>query len=103
MNIVTYNYMQFEEHIFIYIGYKEETFKDEGGEILEHVFQRSYALPITGSVQSQIGWVFKQPDLMKDVLAHGRALDELIFKSAFQPKPFYDNLYVYKLSIIIFI
>lgn len=84
--------MQFEQHIFIYIGYKEETFQDKGGEILEHVFYRSYGLPITGSVQSQIGQGFKPyPDLIKDVLAHGGALDELIFKSAFQPKPFYDN------------
>lgn len=91
MNVITYNCMQFEQHICIYIGYKEETFQDKGGEILEHIFYKSYGLPITGSVQSQIGWGFKQPDLMKDVLAHGRALDELIFKSAFQPKPFYDN------------
>ncbi|KAK4826107.1 hypothetical protein QYF61_005245 [Mycteria americana] len=48
------------------------------GETLEHVAQRSCRCPIIGSVQSQVGWGFEQPDLLKDVPAHSRgALDDL--------------------------
>ena len=50
-------------------------FYDEGGETLEEVAQRSCGCPIIGSVQSQVGWGFKQTDVVKDVPAHGRAVE----------------------------
>ena len=46
-------------------------FYHEGGETLEQVAQRSCRCPIPGSVQGQIGWGFEEPDLVKDVPAHG--------------------------------
>ena len=49
-------------------------FCDEGGETWEQVAQRSCGCPITGSVQGQVGPGFEQPDLVKDVPAHGRGL-----------------------------
>ena len=45
---------------------------------------------VTGSVQGQDGWGFEQPDLVKDVPAHGLE----IFKHPFQRKPFYDSMIV---------
>lgn len=39
---------------------------------MEKVAQRSCECPIISNVQCQIGWVFEQLDLAKDVLAHGR-------------------------------
>lgn len=41
-------------------------------EALEQISQRSSGCPVTGTVQGQVGWVFQQPGLVKDVLAHGR-------------------------------
>ena len=54
-------------------------FYKEGGETLEPVAQRGCGCPIIGSVQSQVGWGFEQPGLVKDVAAHGRGvgLDDL--------------------------
>jgi len=37
--------------------------------------QRSCACPISGSVQGQVGWGFKQSELVTDPPAHGRTLD----------------------------
>ena len=31
-------------------------------------------VPIIGSVQGQVGWGFDQPDVVEDVLAHGRGV-----------------------------
>ncbi|KAK4830934.1 hypothetical protein QYF61_014307 [Mycteria americana] len=45
-----------------------------GGETLEQVAQRSCRCPIAGSVQSQVRRGFEQPDLGKDVLAHGTSV-----------------------------
>ena len=42
--------------------------------MLEQVAHRSCGCPITGSVQSQVGWGFGQADLVKDVRAHGRGV-----------------------------
>jgi len=33
-----------------------------------------YRCPIIGHLQGQAGWGFKQPDVMKDVPAHGRSV-----------------------------
>ena len=52
----------------------EEILYCEGGETLEQVAQRSCGCPIPGSVQSQVGWGFEQPDLAEGVRAHGRGV-----------------------------
>lgn len=51
----------------------------ESGETLEQGTQRSHGCPIILSVQGQVGQDFGQPDLVKDVPAHGMGfgLDEL--------------------------
>ena len=54
---------------------KEEVLDCEGGEALEQVAQRSCGCPIPGSVQSQAGRGFEEPDLVEDVPAQGRGLD----------------------------
>ena len=46
----------------------------EGGETLEQLARRGWGCPIPGSVQSQAGWGFEQPGLVKDVPAHGQGL-----------------------------
>ena len=71
------------------MGHKEEILYDEGGETLEQVAHRSCGCPIPGSVQGQVGWGFEQPDLMKDVPAHGRGAG---LEGPFQPKPFCDSV-----------
>ena len=45
--------------------YKEEILYLEGGEALEQIAQRSCGCPITGDVQSQIGWGLEQPSLVR--------------------------------------
>ena len=47
---------------------------DEGDETQEQVVQRSCGCLIIGSVQDQVGRGFEQPDLVKDVPAHGRGV-----------------------------
>ncbi|KAK4830141.1 hypothetical protein QYF61_008568, partial [Mycteria americana] len=49
-----------------------------GGETLEQVATRIFICPVPGSVQSQIGQVFEQPDLVTDVSAHTEGLDQII-------------------------
>lgn len=39
----------------------------DGGETGEQVEQRNCGCLITDYVQSQVGWTFQQPDLVKDV------------------------------------
>ncbi|KAK4811149.1 hypothetical protein QYF61_019790 [Mycteria americana] len=58
-------------------------FYDEGGETLEQVAQRGGRCPIIGSVQGQVGRGFDQPNLVKDVPAHGRGfgLDDAFYDS----------------------
>lgn len=46
----------------------------DSGETLEQAAQRSCGCFITGSVQSQYGWGFKQPDLLESVPNHGRGV-----------------------------
>ena len=53
---------------------KGEAFYDEGGEALAQVAQRNCGWPITGNVQSQVGWGFEQADPAKDVPAHGKGV-----------------------------
>lgn len=55
------------------------TWANKVGETLEQVAQRSCVCSITESVQGEVGQGFEQPDLLKDVSAHGRAvrLDDL--------------------------
>jgi len=50
-----------------------------GGKTQEEVARQSCGCPIIGSVQSQIGQGFEQPDLLNDVPAHGSGdgLDDL--------------------------
>jgi len=50
---------------------RKKNFYNAGSETLEQVVQRSCACPILGSVQSEVRWGFEQPDLLKDVPAHG--------------------------------
>jgi len=47
--------------------------------LCEQFAQRSCECSVTGSVQSQVGWGFEQPDLVKDVPACGMGvgLDDL--------------------------
>jgi len=41
---------------------------------MEQVAQRSCGCLLPGSVQGQVGWSSEQPDLVEDVLAHGRGV-----------------------------
>lgn len=36
-----------------------------------------------GSVLDHTGWAMERPDTVKDIPAHGRDLDKIIFKNAF--------------------
>ena len=45
--------------------------KNEGGETLEQVAQRSCGCPLPGIVQGQVGWSSEQPGLVEGVPAHG--------------------------------
>ena len=54
---------------------RKKFFYNESGRTLEQVAQRSCGCPIPGGAQGQVGWGFEQPDLVKDVPAHGRGLD----------------------------
>lgn len=47
------------------------TWANKVGETLEQVAQRSCVCSITESVQGEVGQGFEQPDLLKDVPAHG--------------------------------
>jgi len=51
-------------------AYKEEIFYSKVGETLARVAQRSGRCPITGNIQSQVGWGSQQPDVVEDVPAH---------------------------------
>lgn len=39
------------------------------------VAQRNGGCPISGNVQSQVGWVLEQPGLLEGVLVHGREVE----------------------------
>lgn len=56
-----------------------EAIYDESSESLELVVQKGCERPIILSVQSQAGQGFEQPNLVKDILAHGSrvGLDDL--------------------------
>lgn len=56
----------------------EEFFYGQGGETLQRAAERSSVCPVIESVQGQLGESFEQPDLVKDVPACGRELDQLI-------------------------
>ena len=62
------------------IAHKEEMFYDESGERLEQIAQTSCGCAILGRVQGELGRGFEQRDLVKDVPAHGRRVDSMIFK-----------------------
>lgn len=53
-------------------GSRKKYFDDEGSEALGQVAQGSRGCLIRGSVQSQVGQSFKQPDLVKDIPPHRR-------------------------------
>ena len=42
------------------------------------------------SLQSQAGWGFEQHGLVEGVPAHGRGVEQMIFKGLFWPKPLHD-------------
>ena len=46
---------------------RKKFFHDECGETLEQVAQRGCGCPIIGSIQSQVGRGFEQPDPSEDV------------------------------------
>jgi len=56
------------------------------------VVQRSCGCPIIGSVQSQVGQCFEQPDLVKGGPAHGKGFELNDLDGPFQPKQFYDSV-----------
>ena len=58
--------------------------------MLAQVAQRGGRCPIPGTIQGQVGRGSEQPDLVEDVPAHGRGLDEMNFKRPSQPKLFFD-------------
>lgn len=58
---------------------------------MEQVVQRADGCSLLGNIQGQVGWSSEPHDLAKDASAHCRGLGEIIFKSPFYPKPFYDS------------
>lgn len=51
-----------------------DLFYTEGGETVKKVAWKSSGFSITGSVHVQFGQGSEQPDLVKDIPAHGRRL-----------------------------
>lgn len=61
-------------------------FWDECGETLEQVGWRNCGCPIMGSIQSQVGWSFERPGLLKDVPANGRKAGTRLYLWSLQTK-----------------
>ena len=70
----------------------EEILYNEGGGTLERVTQRGGRCSTSGSIQGQVGWGSKQPDLVDDVPAHCRGVGLEAFKASFQLKLFPDSM-----------
>ena len=49
-------------------GCKVKIFYNEGVETLEQVAQRGGRCPMPGNIQSQVGRVSEQPDVIEDVI-----------------------------------
>jgi len=72
----------------------EEILCNEGHEKLERVAQKGSGGPSPRNVQGQVGWGSEKPDLVEDVLADCRGLDQVMSKGPFQPKAFLVYLVV---------
>lgn len=71
--------------LYTYILYK-------CGRWLELVAQWSYAYPLLGGSQGQVGWSCEQPGLEGGVPAYRRGLELEDLKCLLQSKPFYDSM-----------
>lgn len=53
----------------------------EDGETLAQVVQRGGGCPIPGNIPGQDGQGYEQPDLLRDVPAHCRDLDKMLWRT----------------------
>lgn len=53
---------------------RKNFFNVENAEALEHVAQKSCGCPTIESSQGQFGRSFEQPDIVKNVVTHGRGV-----------------------------
>lgn len=53
---------------------RKNFFDVENAEALEHAAQKSCGCPTIESSQGQFGWSFEQPDIVKNVVIHGRGV-----------------------------
>ena len=64
----------------------------QGGVALAQAAQRSWACPIPGGVQFQVGWGLGKPNLVVGNHAHSRRLELGDLECLFQLKLFHDSI-----------